>query len=507
MTNKTLNKIILSATTAMFLTACGGGGGSSTPTAQEKALAVIQAYADDNSNPEPTVADYTAAGLTSVTTTNLAAMNQLVDSKTGDEVDELSELTTLAGQVDVTAPVITLLGSSTVSIVAGTTYTDAGATATDDKDGSLTVTVGGDTVDIATPGTYTITYNVSDAAGNAATEVTRVVTVTTAPVLDTTAPVITLVGDATIDIVKDSTYTDAGATASDDTDGVITGNISVVSDVNENQDGTYHVTYNVADAAGNNAVEVTRTVIVHATQFVAANGEVKDIVRDLTWKNAITDTNACPAGFTTPTVEQFQTIIDYSKDYTTTAVLLVDGFDTSLTTLAVDTRPVKTSNGDVDIRRGSVHHTNSATDTICVKGTWAPATDDFTPDVNNTVKDNNTGLVWSDNVINWASDGSGTLQTFVDANATCDDAEMRLPTLVELDSIYNRDDNNISSGFNNVATGAYWSTTEIVGETTPLQWTVNFNDNATDILSGQIYGMANADIQDDAHRAYVRCVK
>ena len=41
-----------------------------------------------------------------------------------------------------------------------------------------------------------LTYNVSDDAGNAATEVTRTVNVT-----DTTAPVITLVGDAVVDLL------------------------------------------------------------------------------------------------------------------------------------------------------------------------------------------------------------------------------------------------------------------------------------------------------------------
>ena len=38
-----------------------------------------------------------------------------------------------------------------------------------------------------------MTYNVTDSSGNAATEVTRTVSVT-----DTTAPVITLVGDAVV---------------------------------------------------------------------------------------------------------------------------------------------------------------------------------------------------------------------------------------------------------------------------------------------------------------------
>jgi hypothetical protein len=79
---------------------------------------------------------------------------------------------------DVTIPVISLEGSASVSLEAGSAYTDAGATATDNVDGSITssiVTV--NPVDIDTVGTYTVTYNVSDAAGNAATAVTRSVEV------------------------------------------------------------------------------------------------------------------------------------------------------------------------------------------------------------------------------------------------------------------------------------------------------------------------------------------
>ena len=79
---------------------------------------------------------------------------------------------------DVTIPVISLEGSASVSLEAGAAYTDAGATATDNIDGAITgsiVTV--NPVDINTVGTYTVTYNVTDAAGNAATAVTRMVEV------------------------------------------------------------------------------------------------------------------------------------------------------------------------------------------------------------------------------------------------------------------------------------------------------------------------------------------
>ncbi|CAL2093834.1 immunoglobulin-like domain-containing protein [Tenacibaculum sp. 190524A05c] len=94
--------------------------------------------------------------------------------------------------VDVTAPTITLNGDAMVTISQGTAYNDAGANATDDLDGDITanIVVGGDTVDVNTIGTYTITYNVSDAAGNAAAEVTRTVEVIAPPTTPTmSAPV------------------------------------------------------------------------------------------------------------------------------------------------------------------------------------------------------------------------------------------------------------------------------------------------------------------------------
>lgn len=79
---------------------------------------------------------------------------------------------------DVTAPVITVTGGDETVSLQGT-YTDKGATATDEEDGDVTNSIvkTGDVVDVNKTGVYTIKYNVTDAAGNAATEVTRKVTV------------------------------------------------------------------------------------------------------------------------------------------------------------------------------------------------------------------------------------------------------------------------------------------------------------------------------------------
>ena len=159
---------------------------------------------------------------------------------------------------DTTVPVITLKGLSTVRVEAGTPYEDEGATASDNIDGNITnnIVTTNNVVTFAT-GTYYVTYNVRDANGNAAEEVTRTVIVE-----DTTAPVITLTGHSTVEVGLGSIYDDKGATAYDIVDGDLTANITTVSNVNTSTPGTYYVTYNVSDAAGNAAAEVTRTVRV-----------------------------------------------------------------------------------------------------------------------------------------------------------------------------------------------------------------------------------------------------
>ncbi len=59
--------------------------------------------------------------------------------------------------VDTTAPVITLNGDASVTLEVGSTYTELGATFSDNYDQNGDATVGGDTVDTTTVGTYTIT--------------------------------------------------------------------------------------------------------------------------------------------------------------------------------------------------------------------------------------------------------------------------------------------------------------------------------------------------------------
>ena len=177
----------------------------------------------------------------------------------GNAATQVSRTVIVESAPDTTPPVITLTGLSTVTITVGDTYSDAGATCTDDVDGSITPT-SSSTVNVNQAGSYSVTYSCTDAAGNAATQVSRTVIVESAP--DTTPPVITLTGLSTVTITVGDTYSDAGATCTDDVDGSITPTSS--STVNVNQAGSYSVTYSCTDAAGNAATQVSRTVIVES---------------------------------------------------------------------------------------------------------------------------------------------------------------------------------------------------------------------------------------------------
>jgi hypothetical protein len=159
--------------------------------------------------------------------------------------------------LDDTAPVITLVGSATVTHEAATSYSDTGATWTDAVDGNGSATVSG-TVNISVPGTYTLTYLKTDAAGNAATQVTRMVTVQ-----DTTEPVISLTGDANVTHEAATVYADGGAAWTDTLDG--NGFLVAVGAVNVSVPGTYSLSYDLNDTAGNGATQITRTVIVQDT--------------------------------------------------------------------------------------------------------------------------------------------------------------------------------------------------------------------------------------------------
>ena len=165
---------------------------------------------------------------------------------------------------DNTTPIITLNGSDTVYVEVGSTYADAGATAYDPTEGDISsrLTSSSD-VDDQAAGIYYVTYCVSDASGNAAPCVTRVVYV----VVDQSAPELTLLGADTVYVdVITGKYTEPGFTAIDKTDGDLKTAVQVTGSVDIFKIGSYTLTYTVQDAQANIAT-ATRTVIVRDLVF------------------------------------------------------------------------------------------------------------------------------------------------------------------------------------------------------------------------------------------------
>ncbi len=79
--------------------------------------------------------------------------------------------------IDDTPPVITLNGDTTITIESGPgPYVDAGATAEDNADGPIGVTIDASAVDTTAAGTYTVYISATDSSGNT-TEITRTVIV------------------------------------------------------------------------------------------------------------------------------------------------------------------------------------------------------------------------------------------------------------------------------------------------------------------------------------------
>jgi hypothetical protein len=215
--------------------------------------------------------NYTAITLPTVTNVNGAAnvyLRLTVAGATGSSGNNrLDNVQMTASQVappDTTPPVITLNGAASMTIALGSTFTDPGATASDDVDETVAVQASG-TVNTAALGSYTVTYSATDAAGNRATATRTVI------VADLTRPVVTMNGDATIEIAVGSIFTDPGATATDNVDSGLT--VSVTGLVNTAVVGEYLLTYSATDRALNSS-SATRLVRVvdRSSPVITLNG-------------------------------------------------------------------------------------------------------------------------------------------------------------------------------------------------------------------------------------------
>lgn len=94
---------------------------------------------------------------------------------------------------------------------------------------------------------------------------------TSAP--DTEAPILTLLGDTVMEVIARTEFTEPGWNAQDDRDGDVTGGVQVFGNVDVNWCGTYTLSYEVEDQAGN-FVREERTVIVKQPEEIIPEGKV-----------------------------------------------------------------------------------------------------------------------------------------------------------------------------------------------------------------------------------------
>lgn len=133
----------------------------------------------------------------------------------------------------------------------------AEVTAVDDVDGDVTdnlVNIG-DTFENDVLGTQLIIYEVTDNAGNSATDTLIVV------VIDTIKPVINIPGDNPINLEKGDVFSEPVVTATDDPDGNLTSEIKKTGAINTANPGTQKLYYEVSDASGNKDYDTLVVII------------------------------------------------------------------------------------------------------------------------------------------------------------------------------------------------------------------------------------------------------
>ncbi|KFE67004.1 immunoglobulin-like domain-containing protein [Hyalangium minutum] len=204
------------------------------------------------------------AGSVAVTSTGSVNNRQLgpqtISYSANDGRGHTASATRTVTVADTRAPAITVQGSLNTTYECGSTYVDLGATASDACAGSVPVTAT-QTSNPNQPGSFTITYSAVDPSGNSATSTaTRTVSVN-----DSAPPTLVLNGPATQSLECGSSYEDPGALAQDACFGDVTARITRSGSVNASAPGTYALTYNVTDPAGQAAPSVSRTVNVSDT--------------------------------------------------------------------------------------------------------------------------------------------------------------------------------------------------------------------------------------------------
>ncbi|MBN2036519.1 MAG: DUF5011 domain-containing protein [Chitinispirillaceae bacterium] len=227
------------------------------------------ASATDNIDGPLPAASITITGNVTTATAHVDSVIYTVTDRAGN-VSTKKRTIIVSEAPDTEPPVITLNGANPLTLEEGTPYVEPGYTAIDNVDGDITnsVVVTGGPVVTTIPGRDTLTYSVSDRAGNSASVKRIIIIRPSGPVKDTIPPVITLKGELEVTVNVGNPYVEPGWTAYDEVDGDLTDSVKVrelnnkpINPINTSAPGTFELIYSVSDSAGN-LMEVGRTVRV-----------------------------------------------------------------------------------------------------------------------------------------------------------------------------------------------------------------------------------------------------
>lgn len=188
---------------------------------------------------------------------------------------------------DKTAPILILASPSdpdtlVLQAKAYTVVPEPGFVATDNYYSSSQITVSkSGFVDLNKIGIYSVIYIASDPANNASAPKRRIY-----KLVDTTKPIITMNGRASVNICRWRTYTDSGATVTDNYWNGL--QVTSVSNLDLNFPGIYTVTYTAKDSSGNIATPQIRYINVlsekssSCIQFTGINNPIESHTLEVT---------------------------------------------------------------------------------------------------------------------------------------------------------------------------------------------------------------------------------
>ena len=204
---------------------------------------------------------------------------------------------------DTTKPVIDIKGNNPKYIAIGRDYNDDGATAKDNIDGTVEVSVAGE-VDTLTTGTYKITYTAEDKAGNKATAVRKVI------VQDITHNGISY--GVIVSPVTGKIWLDKNLGAAE-----------ICEDANEDTSpacaGDLYQWGRNADGH-EDSISATRSTKISGLE----SSDGKFVIGQADWSNSthrganwskLDGSSVCPAGFRVPTIDELKAEYGNNKDY------------------------------------------------------------------------------------------------------------------------------------------------------------------------------------------------